>query len=172
MRISPAVSPVFTVKLIRERARHGQWNTMTSQSRLRVASWVILAAGLIGAAAVYIFAPDAAVDPFGDPSKSKMYLHNLEIYGGRANVIQDEFLRWFNSLWHGKELAGTVLFISGFAFLVMRFISSPFRLNTPTTPGRYNSSPAGPASDRPKIPDSSPCRNQETRTDEGKNNRV
>jgi hypothetical protein len=111
-----------------------------SHKRLRLASWVVLAAGLIAAAAIYIFTPPEIADSFGDPSLSKRYVHDLEVYGGRANVLQDELLRWFEGLWKGRELAGTILYITGFIFLVLRFIGSPFRLNSPTTPERHDSS--------------------------------
>jgi len=133
---------------------------MTSQARLRFISRVLLAIGLITAVAIYILAPSSIGDPFGDPSKR--YLHDLEVYGGRANVLQDEFRRWFDSLWHGKELAGTIAYISGFVFLVMRFIANPFRLNAPTTPGHQDSLHTTSASDRLMVPDSSPCQNPET----------
>jgi len=34
-----------------------------------------------------------------------MYRHNLEVYCGKANVIMDDFRRWFAGLWQGKPLA-------------------------------------------------------------------
>jgi hypothetical protein len=101
------------------------------QKRLSLSSWIILAAGLIVAAMIFIFTSPEAVDNLANPLLSKKYLHDLEVYGGRANVIQDEFLRWFEGLWLGRQLAGTIAFITGFVFLIIRLILSPFRLNTP-----------------------------------------
>ena len=39
------------------------------------------------------------------PQDSKMYRHNLEVYGGKLNVMMDDFTSWFGGLWHGKSLA-------------------------------------------------------------------
>jgi hypothetical protein len=39
------------------------------------------------------------------PEDSKQYLRDLELYGGKANVLADEFRRWFVGLWHGKSVA-------------------------------------------------------------------
>jgi hypothetical protein len=46
------------------------------------------------------------------PEDSKQYLRGLELYGGTANVLADEFRRWFAGLWHGKSLAFTVVCIT------------------------------------------------------------
>ncbi|MGA2403286.1 MAG: hypothetical protein ABSG91_16520 [Syntrophobacteraceae bacterium] len=48
------------------------------------------------------------------PEDSKQYLRGLELYGGTANVLADEFRRWFAGLWHGKSLAFTVACITIF----------------------------------------------------------
>jgi len=118
-----------------------------SYKRLRLSSWIILTTGLIAAILVYIFTPPGVSDSLNDPSLSKRYVHDLEVYGGRANVLQDELVRWFDGLWQGRELASTIAYITGFTFLVMRFIVNPFRLNTPTTPGSQGSTQAESASD-------------------------
>ncbi len=59
---------------------------------------------------------------------SKMYKHDLELYGGERSVLVDEFMRWFAKLWHGKSLAFTVasitIFISfGFFFVGKHWLS-------------------------------------------------
>jgi len=48
------------------------------------------------------------------PEDSKKYLRDLELYGGKANVLADEFRRWFIGLWDGKPLAFLVAFITLF----------------------------------------------------------
>jgi hypothetical protein len=62
------------------------------------------------------------------PEDSKKYRHDLELYGGKANVLADEFVSWFYGLWHGKSLAFTVAFITIFAsfgfFLVGSYLPS------------------------------------------------
>lgn len=53
---------------------------------------------------------------------SKKYIHDLQVYGGSAAVLADEFMRWFSGLWHGKSLSYTVtvitLFLSFVSFVV------------------------------------------------------
>jgi hypothetical protein len=51
------------------------------------------------------------------PEDSKKYLRDLELYGGKANVLMDEFRRWFIGLWHGGSLAFTVACITIFISL-------------------------------------------------------
>jgi hypothetical protein len=144
---------------------------ITSQKRLRISSWIVLTAGLVAAAAVYVFTPPDVADSFGDPSLSKRYVHDLEVYGGRANVLQDELVRWFDGLWQGRELASTIAYITGFTFLAMRFIANPFRLNTPTTSIRHDSSQTMSESDPPSVTVPANCKDQEDEaSSQSKNN--
>ena len=39
------------------------------------------------------------------PGDSKKYLRELELYGGKANVLATELRGWFAGLWQGKSLA-------------------------------------------------------------------
>jgi hypothetical protein len=48
---------------------------------------------------------------------SKKYVHDLQLYGGNASVLADEFMRWFAGLWHGEALAFTVAWIAIFISL-------------------------------------------------------
>ena len=73
------------------------------------------------------------------PGESKKYLRDMELYGGKANVIADEFRRWFVGLWHGKSLAYTVACIAivtsfGFFYAASH---SPSRLKS-DDPGENN----------------------------------
>jgi hypothetical protein len=58
------------------------------------------------------------------PEDSKKYRHDLEVYGGKANVLADEFIGWFDGLWHGKALAFTVTFIAVFVSLILFIVGS------------------------------------------------
>ena len=101
------------------------WKRLPLHARLRLASAAVLALGLGAAIVLYLAAPPETLDAFGnDPTESKQYLHDLEVYGGKANVLQDEFRRWFEGLWHGRSLAGTVAFLSAFLALVLRAIAN------------------------------------------------
>jgi hypothetical protein len=61
-----------------------------------------------------------------NPEDSKQYLRDLELYGGKANVLADEFRRWFEGLWQGKSLAfiiaGTAILVSLGLFYVAEYI--------------------------------------------------
>ena len=67
-----------------------------------------------------------------NPEDSKMYRHDLELYGGKAAVLSDEFSRWFAGLWHGKSLAFTVAYITLFISFVDFYIANhlPSRLKS------------------------------------------
>ena len=66
------------------------------------------------------------------PEDSRMYRRDLELYGGKAAVVVDDFSRWFVGLWHGKSLAFTVAGISIFISFVFFFAASrlPFLLKS------------------------------------------
>jgi hypothetical protein len=62
------------------------------------------------------------------PENTKIYKHDLEVYGGKAAVLADEFRRWFIGLWHGKSLAFTIacitVFVSFSGFFTARHLPS------------------------------------------------
>ena len=63
--------------------------------------WIYLTAG-----------EDPATDMVDEFLNSKGYTHELAVYGGRLTVLADDFYRWFDSVWHGRQLAFTVAFIT------------------------------------------------------------
>ncbi|MBA4394301.1 MAG: hypothetical protein C0407_12190 [Desulfobacca sp.] len=102
-------------------------------SSLKIISLFILLVGLGCAGLIYRTAEnvppgsvgfeqgDEAVYPVL-PSDSKKYLRDLELFGGKANVLMDRIRRWFIGLWQGKPLAFTlsgitVLLSAGIFFL-------------------------------------------------------
>lgn len=82
-------------------------------------SAIILMVGLGSAAFIY---QRAGNDPNGELAdettrlillqNSKLYRHNLEVFGGKLNVIMDDFRRWLAGLWNGKSLAFLIACIS------------------------------------------------------------
>jgi len=79
------------------------------QTHLYLIAAAILLAGLGSAVLIYLTAGNAPGNPLGlEPEDSRQYLHDLELYGGKINVLVSEFMRWFGGLWHGKPLAFTV----------------------------------------------------------------
>ena len=93
----------------------------------------MLVVGLSSAAAIYLVADDEpestsyvivgdAAYPV-DPTRTKTYVRQLERFGGKAAVLFDDFNRWFASLWHGKSLGLTVIWLSAFAALCVYLIA-------------------------------------------------
>ena len=83
------------------------------QTRLYLFSAIILLVGLGGAVLIYVTA-DSDLDNILEFKDSKLYMHDLELYGGKANVLASEVMRWFVGLWRGKSLAFTVAGITSF----------------------------------------------------------
>lgn len=91
----------------------------------------ILAVGLTAALVIYVIAAHAPDDYSLDPTDSKQYLRQMELYGGKANVLAAEIRQWVASLWHGRRLAltvgcGTVL-VAGAYWLVAAPLPSDLR---------------------------------------------
>ena len=86
---------------------------------------VILAVGFGAAIAVYFVAGARPEDPLSDQLSSKKYLHDLEVYGGKANVLAAEFREWFTGLWFGKNLAITIAVLTLLTVWFVRFLAMP-----------------------------------------------
>jgi hypothetical protein len=102
-----------------------KWKNADLKTRLYLVTVIILLAGLGSAGVIYLTAgsdSDSTLDyetAGGEvyqvrPEESKTYIHDLEVYGGKENVLADEFMRWFAGLWSGRSLATTVACISIF----------------------------------------------------------
>ena len=102
-----------------------KWNFTKLQTYLYFINAIILLAGLSSAILIYLTATNDSRSNFGYevvggyvyPSTSeysKKYVHDLQLYGGNAAMLADEFSRWFAGLWQGKSLAFTVAFITIF----------------------------------------------------------
>jgi hypothetical protein len=118
------------------------WKLPDLQTRLKLISVIILLVGLGGAIWIYQRAENVPYGALGYevvngtiypimPEDSKMYSHNLELYGGKLNVIMDDFRRWFLGLWHGKSLAFiiacTTIIISGGFFYAANHLNPPLK---------------------------------------------
>jgi hypothetical protein len=111
-----------------------KWKTTNLQTRLYLISAIILLVGLSSSIWIYLTAENDSKRVLGyeiaggnayliTPDNSKKYVHDLELYGGKANVLADEFMRWFIGLWHGKSLAFTVACITIFISLGFFFVA-------------------------------------------------
>jgi hypothetical protein len=86
---------------------------ITLRKRFRLIGVLILVAGLLAAAVI-----DRRAAP-GDESSdaimtgnTKRYEYEMERIGGKSNVVATEIREWFGSLWHGRRLAHTLVFLS------------------------------------------------------------
>ena len=103
-----------------------KWGLLTAQARIRAGTRAILVLGFAAAAVIYLTAQPPPENPLGyDPLDTKKYLHDLEVYGGKANVLAAEFREWFDGLWHGKRLAFTVAVITVAAACAFKFFATP-----------------------------------------------
>jgi hypothetical protein len=99
-----------------------KWKTANLQTALYLISAIILVVGLGSAIFIYRTAMNDSSSSgyevvggfvYSDTGEnSKKYVHDLELYGGKAAVLADEFMRWFAGLWHGKSLAFTLACIT------------------------------------------------------------
>lgn len=87
------------------------WTPSERSARLRLISYAILIAGLISAFVIYWNA-SPELPPGYDPEDSKQYLRQMELYGGKANLLAYDLRQWFTGLWHGRSLAATVAVLS------------------------------------------------------------
>ena len=73
------------------------------KTRFDIIGAIILVTGLLYSLCIYLTADDVVDNVFGNElEESKRYIHSLELYGGKANVLATEITQWFNSLWHGQ----------------------------------------------------------------------
>lgn len=98
--------------------------------RLYLAALAALGFGMLAAVLVYNGSADVPEEAVGyivvdgmkypiAANESRRYQRNLEMFGGKASVLFDEFTRWFGGLWQGKRLGLTLAAISGFVSLVL-----------------------------------------------------
>ena len=100
-----------------------KWKMPDLQTRLYLVTVIILLVGLGSAILIYLTAQNDLESALGyesvngtvyptNPEDSKRYMHDLEHYGGKANVLVNELRSWFAGLWHGKTLAFSVACIT------------------------------------------------------------
>jgi hypothetical protein len=110
-----------------------------SPRKTNLISLGVLLLGLGSAAAIYALAEPPDDDPLlADLHSNRKYKRELAVYGGRANVVSAEFIDWFGGLWHGRNLAGTVVVITAVVTLGFRFVAShpPGHTARPAPPDR------------------------------------
>jgi hypothetical protein len=96
-----------------------------NRSLVRRISYIIFGAGICISATIYIFARPLIEDPLGyHPLKTKVFLRQLEVYGGKGNVMAAELREWFAGLWQGRNLSYTVAFITVIISIILWYIGT------------------------------------------------
>jgi hypothetical protein len=107
------------------------------QARRRFIAIAIVVAGFGSALVIYLTATPVPANPLGyDPEDSKQYLREMEVYGGKANVLASDFRQWFASLWHGRRLAVTVACLTLGLLLIFWVTSTPLPPRVGPSPRR------------------------------------
>jgi len=124
-----------------------KWKIADLHTCLNIISAIILVVGLGGAILIYQTAENDSSGVLGYeeeggsvypimPKDSKKYLRDLELYGGKENVLMDELRRGFVGLWHGKPLAFTVgcisIFVSFGVFYAANHLPSRLKSDAPS----------------------------------------
>lgn len=117
------------------------------ERRYRLATRAVLIVGFTAAVVAYFVAATRPENPLGDPLENKKYIHDLQLYGGTANVVAAEFRDWLAGLWYGKNLAYTLAVLTLLLAGLVRFLSiPPLREDEEEEPERRNPPP------RPRPP--------------------
>ncbi len=108
---------------------------MTRQKINRITR-CLLVLGFGAALVIFLTAAPVTVDPLlGDPLENKKYLRELQVIGGKANVLSAEFQDWCAAQWEGQLLARTVAVLTIVVTLLFRFVAShPGNAARPTPP--------------------------------------
>ena len=100
------------------------WKIKNRQTSLYLVAFVVLMVGVTSSIFIYLTAENASDNVSAyEFEGSKQYIHDLELYGGKANVLAAEFGEWAEGLWHGKTLAFTIGSIAIFMSLVLFFVA-------------------------------------------------
>lgn len=95
----------------------GGWRGLDQRGRALWLCGLILLLGLGSASAVWIVADNASESGYKEayggvyqdaPVRTKKFVRELEVIGGKANVLVYDLMFWFEGLWRGKRLAGTL----------------------------------------------------------------
>jgi hypothetical protein len=128
-----------------------KWKIPDLHTCLNLISAVILLGGLGSAILIYRTAENTPYGALGYeagsgsvypimPDDSKKYLRDLELYGGKANMLMDQLRRGFAGLWHGKSLAFTVaclsILMSFGVFYAANYLPSQLRSDVPSENNR------------------------------------
>ncbi|HTN29156.1 MAG TPA: hypothetical protein VL180_15355 [Burkholderiales bacterium] len=116
---------------------------------LHLVALAILAFGLGAAACIYLLTDDSDDTAGGQvvilsggstysipANATKLYVRDLQRFGGKAALVFDDLNRWFAGLWHGRALASTILWISIAVSLAVFLVARYLFPDEPVRPDR------------------------------------
>jgi hypothetical protein len=95
------------------------------ETRRKAVALGILCAGLFAALVIHFAAAPPDETEEARLAETKQYLRQMELYGGKANVLASEVREWFAGLWPGRGLAIPVAFLSALLALVVWIALTP-----------------------------------------------
>jgi hypothetical protein len=108
---------------------------------LRLLAYAIFGLGIFSAVFIYVTASPPPQYPLGyDPFASKKYLRDLELYGGKINILAVEFHQWWDRRWRGQNLSYTIAFITVILAYLFWFIGSHSASPLDTHSGKHHAS--------------------------------
>jgi hypothetical protein len=97
-----------------------------TDARVRRISILISVIGITASVFIYCFNGRGSNDPSDlRPGDSKIYVREVEKYGGQGELLLRELNDEFTSFWHGKRLAFTILILTATGVWVYRFFALP-----------------------------------------------
>jgi len=85
---------------------------------------LLAAVGFGIALAIYFTNKPETFDPLTyNPQEQKMYEQQLQMLGGKATVVTNDFRNWLGGIWHGRALAGTLSVLTFASIIGFRYIA-------------------------------------------------
>jgi hypothetical protein len=107
--------------------------------KINQVSIVLLMVGWGSALVIYLTQAPPRFDPLvGNLLENKKYLHDLRVMGGKTAIANAELTAWFEDLWRGRNLAGTLVVLTIGTTLAFRFVAA--------RPDLYGAAPASTTS--------------------------
>jgi hypothetical protein len=97
-----------------------------ANARVRRRSVLITVIGVAASILIYCFnGPGSSDSADFRPDDSKIYVREVEKYGGQGELVLRDLDDEFFSIWHGRRLALTILVLTGATVWIYRFFALP-----------------------------------------------
>jgi hypothetical protein len=112
--------------LLKDFGRREMKPSTASDARVRRTSVIISVIGVTASVLIFCFnGPDSGDPSDFRPDDSKIYVREVEKFGGQGELLLRDLNDEFISIWHGRRLAFTILVLTGAAVWVYRFFALP-----------------------------------------------